>query len=267
MQNLKKKMKEDNTFNRFMIDFLILHPAFLIAFREEEIPVEKKLTIKDLPPEERPREKMKELGPGNLSNAELLAILLRTGYQEENVIHLAERLMTEAGGLRSLPDLTLEELQKVKGIGLAKAVQIKAALELGQRLGMTMKPEGAAFTSPDVVAGFLMEKLRYHKKEFFLVLLLNVKNQLISMEEISVGSLNASIVHPREIFTLPIKKSAAAIILVHNHPSGDPAPSREDIEITERLVKAGELLGIKVLDHVIIGEGKHLSLKEQGLIF
>ena len=235
--------------------------------KEEEIAAEKKLTIKDLPPEERPREKMKESGPGSLSSAELLAILLRTGYKDENVIRLAERLITEAGGLRLLPDLTLEELQKIKGIGLAKAVQVKAALELGIRLSKSFRPEKPAFTSPDDVARLFMEDMRYLKKEYFKILLLNVKNQLISMEEISVGSLNASIVHPREIFILPVKKSAASIILVHNHPSGDPTPSREDLEITERLVKAGELLGIKVLDHVIIGEGKHLSLKEKGLIF
>ncbi len=209
---------------------------------------------------------MKELGAGNLSNAELLAIILRTGYREESAIRLAERILFQAGGLRHLPEMTLEELQKVKGIGLAKAVQVKAALELGRRMALSIKPEGISLTSPGEVAEFLMEEMRFYNKEYFKIVLLNTKNQLISLEDISVGSLNASIVHPREIFHYPIKKSAAAIILVHNHPSGDPTPSREDLDVTKRLVEAGEILGIKVLDHIIVGEGRHLSFKEKGLI-
>lgn len=219
-----------------------------------------------MPLEERPRERMRELGAGSLSNAELLAIILRTGYREESVVHLAERILTQAGGLRLLPELTLEELQKIKGVGLAKAVQIKAALELGRRMVLSLKPEGISLTSPREVANFLMEEMRFYNKEYFKIILLNTKNQLISLEDISVGSLNSSIVHPREIFHYPVKKSAAAIILVHNHPSGDPTPSREDLDVTGRLVEAGEILGIKVLDHIIIGEGKHLSFKEKGLI-
>lgn len=219
-----------------------------------------------MPLEERPRERMKGLGAGSLSNAELLAIILRTGYKEESVVRLAERIIARAGGLRFLPELTLEELQKIKGIGLAKAVQIKAALELGKRMVMSIRPEGISLTSPREVADFFMEEMRFYKKEYFRIVLLNTKNQLISFEDISVGSLNASIVHPREIFYYPIKKSAAAIILVHNHPSGDPTPSREDLDVTKRLVEAGEILGIKVLDHIIVGEGRHLSFKEKGLI-
>ncbi len=209
---------------------------------------------------------MKEFGAGSLSNAELLAILLRTGYKDESAVHLAERIIIQAGGLRFLPELTLEELQKFKGIGLAKAVQIKAALELGKRMVLSIRPEGISLSSPREVADFLMEEMRFYKKEYFRIILLNTKNQLISLEDISVGSLNASIVHPREIFHYPIKKSAAAIILVHNHPSGDPTPSREDLDVTGRLVEAGEILGIKVLDHIIVGEGRHLSFKEKGLI-
>jgi len=209
---------------------------------------------------------MKEFGAGSLSNAELLAILLRTGYKDESAVHLAERIIIQAGGLRFLPEFTLEELQKFKGIGLAKAVQIKAALELGKRMVLSIRPEGISLSSPREVADFLMEEMRFYKKEYFRIILLNTKNQLISLEDISVGSLNASIVHPREIFHYPIKKSAAAIILVHNHPSGDPTPSREDLDVTGRLVEAGEILGIKVLDHIIVGEGRHLSFKEKGLI-
>ena len=226
----------------------------------------KKITIKDLPLEERPREKMREQGAGKLSNAELLAIILRTGYREETAIHLAERVIFRAGGLRFLPDLTLEELQKIKGIGLAKAVQVQAALELGRRMAASLRPKTLSLSSPQEVADYLMEEMRYYRKEYFKIILLNTKNQIISLEDVSVGSLNSSIVHPREIFNVSIKKSAAAIILVHNHPSGDPHPSQEDLKVTTRLVDAGKILGISVLDHIIIGEKKYFSFKEKGLL-
>ncbi len=210
---------------------------------------------------------MKELGAEKLSNAELLAILLRTGCRDETAVHLAERVLHRAGGMRHLPGCTLEELQLIKGIGLAKAVQLKAAIEIGRRLAAAMNADGTPLSSPGDVAALLMETMRYYNKEYFKVILLNTKNQVISIEEISVGSLNSSIVHPREIFNLPVKKSAAAVILVHNHPSGDPTPSREDLEVTGRLVEAGKIMGIEVLDHVIIGEHRYLSLKEEGLLF
>lgn len=224
------------------------------------------MTIKDLPLEERPRERMQELGAEKLSNTELLAIIIRTGYHEETAVRLAERIISRAGGLRFLPDLALEELQGVKGIGPAKAVQIKAALELGRRMAATLRPPGLSLGSPREVADFLMEEMRYYRKEYFKIILLNTKNQIISVEDISVGSLNSSIVHPRELFNLPVKKSAASVILIHNHPSGDPSPSREDLEVTKRLVEAGKILGITVLDHIIVGEGKYASFKEQGLM-
>lgn len=226
----------------------------------------KKITIKDLPLEERPREKMREQGAGRLSNAELLAIILRTGYREETAIHLAEKVIFRAGGLRFLPDLTLEELQKIKGIGLAKAVQVQAALELGRRMAASLRPKTLSLSSPQEVADYLMEEMRYYRKEYFKIILLNTKNQIISLEDVSVGSLNSSVVHPREIFNVSIKKSAAAIILVHNHPSGDPHPSQEDLKVTTRLVDAGKILGISVLDHIIIGEKNYFSFKEKGLL-
>lgn len=228
--------------------------------------MEKKITIKDMPLEERPREKMRVQGAGRLSNAELLAVIIRTGYREKTAIHLAEKVIARAGGLRFLPDYSIEELQEIKGIGLAKAVQIKAALELGRRMAATLRPATQSLNSPQDVAGFLMEEMRYHHKEYFKIILLNTKNQIISLEDISVGSLNSSIVHPREIFNVSVKKSAAAIILAHNHPSGDPRPSNEDLEVTKRVVEAGKILGINVLDHLIIGEGKYFSLKEKGLL-
>ncbi len=228
---------------------------------------QKRYTIKDLPEQERPREKMQAYGPEKLSNAELLALILRTGHQEESAIRLAERVIYQAGGLRFLPDFTLEELQRIKGIGLAKAVQVKAVLELGKRLAVSARPQRISVSSPQDVASVLMEEMRYYQKEHFRIVLLNTKNQIISVEEISVGSLNSSIVHPREIFNQPVKKSAAAILLVHNHPSGDPSPSREDLEVTKRLMEAGRILGIQVLDHLIVGDGRYLSFKEEGLLF
>lgn len=224
------------------------------------------LTIKDLPLEERPREKLKQLGAEALSNAELLALLLRTGTTRQTAVHLAARLLTHSGSLRALPDLSLEEMEEIKGVGPAKAIIIKAALELGRRLATTPRGETGSITNPRQAAELFMEELRYKKKEHFKVLLLNTKNHVISREEISVGSLNASIVHPREIFSIPLRKSAASVILVHNHPSGDPSPSQEDLEVTRRLVDAGYILGISVRDHIIIGDGCFFSFKEKGLL-
>jgi len=224
------------------------------------------IMIRDLPLDERPREKLKNLGAGVLSNAELLAILLRVGNRNESAVQVATRILAQSGGLRSLPDLSLEELQQNKGIGPDKAVMIKAALELGCRLATMPREEGGSITSPRQAADLFMEELRYKKKEYFKILLLNTKNHIISREEISVGSLSASIVHPREIFIIPLRKSAASVILFHNHPSGDPSPSQEDLEVTRRLVDAGNILGISILDHIIIGDGCFFSFREKGLL-
>ncbi len=227
---------------------------------------DKGLLIRDLPEEERPREKLLALGAEALSNAELLAILLRTGSARESAVQLAVRLLSRSGGLRLLPGLSMEEMKEIKGLGPAKAVQIKAALELGRRLATLPPEEAQSITSPQRAAAIFMEQLRYRRKEYFMILLLNTKNHVISKEEISVGSLNASIVHPREIFNIPLRKSAASVILVHNHPSGDPSPSQEDLEVTRRLVEAGNILGIAVRDHLIIGDGCYFSFKEKGLL-
>ncbi len=224
------------------------------------------IMIRDLPLEERPREKLKALGPEVLSNAELLAILLRVGSRNESAVQMATRILARSGSLRNLPDLSLEELQENKGIGPSKAVTIKAALELGSRLATTPRGETGSITSPRLAADLFMEELRYKKKEYFKILLLNTKNHVISKEEISVGSLSASIVHPREIFNIPLRKSAASVILFHNHPSGDPSPSQEDLEVTRRLVDAGSLLGIAIRDHIIIGDGCFFSFREKGLL-
>lgn len=227
---------------------------------------EDSIMIRDLPSEERPREKLKSLGASALTNAELLAILLRVGTHQESAVQVATRILARGGGLRNLPHLSLEELQENKGIGPDKAVMIKAALELGSRLATMPREVAGSITSPAQAAELFMEELRYKKKEYFMVLLLNTKNHIISREEISVGSLSASIVHPREIFSIPLRKSAASVILFHNHPSGDPSPSQEDLAVTRRLVDAGNLLGITVRDHIIIGDGCFFSFREKGLL-
>lgn len=227
------------------------------------------LTIKDLPEGERPRERLMRLGPESLSDAELIALIIQTGSREETSVQLAQRLLTEGGRnethpLRHLVSATAHELARIRGIGPAKAAQIKAAVELGRRIGAESGPR-SVIRSPQDAAGLLMENMRFLDREHFQIILLNTKNQVLGIELVSVGSLNASIVHPREIFKIPIRRSAAAIILVHNHPSGDPTPSQEDIDVTRRLREAGKILGIDVLDHVIIGDRRYLSFREKGL--
>jgi len=226
------------------------------------------LSIKDLPADERPRERLFRFGPSALSNAELLALLLRTGAKGESALALAQRLLSQAGGrggLRFLVEASLEELSQVRGIGLAKASLLKAALELGRRMAVSAETK-AVVKSPRDVGNLVLERMRYLDREHFEVLLLDAKNQVLGLELISVGILNSSLVHPREVFKVAIKRSAAGMVLVHNHPSGDPTPSPEDLEVTRRLLEAGRLLGIDVLDHIIIGENRFLSFREAGLI-
>lgn len=222
--------------------------------------------LRDIPQEQRPRERMLHYGAGALSHAELLAILLRTGARQESAIHVAQRILSEAGSLRNLVDLSIEELVQIRGVGPAKAVQLKAGIELGQRLSQSRLPSNPAIRSPRDAADLLMEQLRYLQKEHFVCLFLNTKNHVIAQETLSIGSLNAAVVHPREVFRAAIKCSSASLICAHNHPSGDPTPSPEDIKLTKRLLEAGEIVGIEVLDHVVIGDGKFVSLKEQGFI-
>lgn len=221
-------------------------------------------TMRSVPPDERPRERMLRAGAGSLSNSELLAVILRTGTINESAVALAQRLMTEAGGLRRLVEMNIDQLTALKGIGQAKALQVQACIELGKRLVRTSQPDKITIHSPQDVADLMMEELRYLQKEHFVCLFLNTKNHVIGQETLSIGSLNASIVHPREVFVAAIKRSSASIICVHNHPSGDPTPSPEDIQITRRLVEAGEIVGIEVLDHIIIGDLTSISLKERG---
>lgn len=228
----------------------------------------RRLTLKQLPMQDRPRERLIDQGPGSLSDAELLAILLRTGTDRDTAVQLAHRLlMTESGGagpgLRFLATATIEELMKIRGVGPVKAAQIKAAVELGRRLAASAV-DRRSITGPADIAGMVMEDMRHLDREQFRVILLNTKNHVLAVELVSIGGLNSSPVHPREIFKQALRRSAAAVILVHNHPSGDPAPSDEDVNVTRRLQRAGELLGIAVLDHIVIGDGRFISLRQRG---
>ncbi len=220
----------------------------------------------NVPIYERPRERLLAYGTSALSEAELLAILLRTGTDEESSYQLAQRLLSTFDDLRGLSEATQEELTTLRGIGPVKAVELRAAFELGKRLSGKGKYAYKPIRLPRDVAEIMIPEMRYLTQEHFVCLFLNTKNRIIGKQTIFVGSLDASIVHPREVFKEAIKRSSAAVICLHNHPSGDPTPSREDIEVTSTLSKAGELVGIALLDHVIIGDDRYISLKEAGYL-
>ncbi len=224
-------------------------------------------TIKDLPLSERPREKLRKYSSKALSNAELLAIIIRTGNKRHTAIEVAQRVLSiDKLGLSFLSDCTLEQLTQIEGIGICKAAQILSAVELGKRISVSNIENKIKVTSPLDITNLLMEEMKYLKKEYFKIVMLDTKNKIISIKNVSIGSLNSSIVHPREVYKEAIKRSSASIILVHNHPSGDPTPSKEDINITKRLVECGNILGIKVLDHIILGRNRYISLKEEDVI-
>jgi len=221
-----------------------------------------KKTIKDLPKVERPREKLMQYGPEKLSNSELLAILLRSGKKGENVVELANKILKRFSK-DELPNLTFNDLKDYSGLGPAKACEIIACFELGKRLLKDKKAE--IYLKPKEIWEELKD-LRDHKKEHFVIFYLDSRNQEIKREIISVGSLNANLVHPREVFEPAVRHLAAQVVLAHNHPSGDPEPSEDDLEITKRLKESGKILGIEVIDHIIITKTGFLSFKEKNLL-
>ncbi|HVF01170.1 MAG TPA: DNA repair protein RadC [Rubrobacteraceae bacterium] len=228
-----------------------------------EISSPRRYTLKQLPPELRPRERLLTAGPSALSDGELLGLLFGIGNREKTAVELAGEVISEAGGLHGLYDVSVHELVRVKGIGEAKACIIMAAMELGRRIGQVRNPGRPMISSPADVDRLLRGRIANLDRENFVVVLLNTKNEVIESPLVSVGTLSGALVHPREVFKPAIRASAASVILAHNHPSGKVEPSREDREVTGRLVESAEILGIEVLDHVILGDGFY-SMKEHG---
>ncbi len=224
-----------------------------------------KKKIKEMPKYLRPRERSLDVGMNNLSDQEVLAIIIRCGYREHTALDVSVNLLHKYGSLKNISKLTVEDLCKIKGIGKDKSIMVMAAFELGRRSTIEKIKKKQILSSKD--ASIVLEtNLRGLNKEHFIILLLNTKNFILGIETISIGSLNSSIVHPRELFKSAINKSAAAIILAHNHPSGDASPSKEDIEVTKRIKSGGQLLGIDVIDHIIIGDNCYYSFKEEKMI-
>lgn len=223
------------------------------------------MKIKLLPEEERPVEKCLSMGVESLSNSELLALLINTGTKSKSAMMLAsEVLAKDERGISYLKESSAQELMTIEGIGRAKATRIMAACELGKRIASRSVKQGYRVVNDEDIAELFMEDMRYLNKEVFKALLLDSKGGIISVETISVGELNSTLVHPREAFACAVKKSAAAVVFVHNHPSGDPTPSQDDYETTERLMACGNLLGIRVLDHLVIGDGRYISIRALG---
>ena len=225
----------------------------------------KSFTIHDLPKEERPRERLVKFGEQALSAQELLQLILGRGVAGESVAVTAQKLLAQFGSLQKLAEASIEELSSIKGIGLAKAAQIKATFEISRRLStQTPSYKSKELTDPEKVYRLIKSKLKDYHKEHFYIIVLNSRGH--SIAEVSVGSLNASVVHPREVFAEAIRNKAASVIFAHNHPSGDPEPSEDDLEITKRLVESGKILGIEVLDHIIVAKDGFFSFKNKGLL-
>lgn len=222
--------------------------------------------LNDYPAELRPRERMEMLGAERLSDGELLAILLSTGSKETNVLDLASNLLQMHKGIAGLRDLSLEELTRQKGIGKAKATTVLAAIELGRRVYAEIPAYRSVIRTPADAGNILIQRMRHLDREHFSVMLLNSASALLTIETVSIGTLNSSPVHPREVFKQAIRHSASSVILAHNHPSGTCFPSDLDITVTERLVEAGNIVGIDVIDHIIVGENNYYSFRENELL-
>ena len=229
-------------------------------------PPSQRLTIKDLPINERPRERLAKYGAESLSNSELLAIILRSGIKGDTAIDVANRLLKQYDGqLREILSADLKELESIKGVGFTKAIQIKASFELAKRIFET-DIEHQQVVFPQDVVNIMLPKLKFEKQEKLYILLLTGKNYLLSKKLVAIGGIDYNSFKPKEVLHIAVKYNASSIILVHNHPSGDPSPSKQDIEITRKIIDAGKIIGISVRDHIIIGDGKYTSLKETGEI-
>jgi len=223
----------------------------------------KTYTVRDLPRDERPRERLQKVGVDNLSIQELLALIIEKGGRGQTVLTLAQNLLAHFGNLQNIKNASLEELKKVKGIGFATACKLQAAFKLGEKAESHIINFGDKIEKPETVFNLLRNEIGNKKKESFYILSLTTRNKLISVDKVSTGTLSASLAHPREVFLPAIKNSASSVIIVHNHPSGDPDPSEDDLEITKKLIKSGEILGIDVIDHVIITQDSYYSFKEK----
>jgi DNA repair protein RadC len=233
----------------------------------DQAPSHYHVTIHDMPTGERPRERLQHYGPEALSTAELMAILLRTGSQGENVLTLATRLLVRFSGLGGLARASFSELSTVKGVGQAKAAQLKAGLEIGRRLLIAAPDQRPQISSPTDAANLLMLEMGHLEQEHLRVLLLDTKNRVLASPTIYKGSVNTSLIRIAELFREAVRHNSTAIIVAHNHPSGDPTPSPEDVHVTRQMAEAGKLLDIEVLDHLVIGRGRYVSLRERGLGF
>ena len=225
-------------------------------------------TMKELPENERPYEKCVRKGAGSLSDVELLAVLLRTGTRGESALDLARRILYDSGedGILGIHRFSIERLMRMKGIGKVKAIQISCISELAKRLSKSSHQEALCFSDPRTIANYYMEDLRHEKQELMKLLMLNSKAKLIGETNISKGTVNASVITPRELFIEALEKNAVSIVIMHNHPSGDPTPSREDMLTTKRILDAGALIGIELLDHIIIGNNCYISFREEGIL-
>lgn len=222
--------------------------------------------IKHLPKLERPRERLNQLGPGALSIQELIAIILRIGTTGVSAVELANRLLVRFENLKALAQASIDELSSIDGMGEAKAISLKAAFELGMRLNSSSGSIRRVIKKPVDIYNLLADEMRLLAQEIFKVVILNTKNEVIKIETVTIGTINTNIIHPRELFRPAIRANANTVILIHNHPSGDPEPSREDILITKKLIDASRIIDIEIEDHVIIGDGRFVSMKEKNLI-
>jgi DNA repair protein RadC len=227
---------------------------------------ESSFTVHDLPKAERPRERLKQFGPEALSAQELLALIIGRGVSKKSVVTIAQELLIKFGNIKTISEATIEELCQIKGIGFAKAVQIKACFELGKRKDLEPELKDFDIKEPQGVVKAIRASIKDKAKEHFKLILLNTRNKIIGISTVSIGTLNTSLAHPREIFKEAIIHNAMSVVLAHNHPSNDPEPSEDDLTMTKRLIEAGKILGIEVLDHIIVAKTGFFSFKEKGLL-